>query len=144
MQIQNNPYSQLQQYQQPIDVTPRRGPSILPIEENPITVPEEDFKPKPDPEKLNELQDRLYDGIKKISQYKEEKADDTRAVFVGHTAIESVKTRFEIYMNGMTQSDNFGDSGSSSIEFMETLREIEAQNNAVKAYAAYQEFALEA
>ena len=54
--------------------------------------------------------------------------------------INSVKSQFEIYMEGMTGDEYSNDT----IVKLEDLREIQRQNNIVKAYAHYQENSISA
>lgn len=51
------------------------------------------------------------------------------------------KTQFEILLEGMNPEDDaVNESDSSLMDTLNTLRDIQKQNNTVKAYAAYQEW----
>ncbi|NPA29467.1 MAG: hypothetical protein GXO33_04710 [Epsilonproteobacteria bacterium] len=112
-------YDHLARYQQPLP--PEKEPKA------PVTIPERP-QPEPlDPERLDEIETK-----------RQERNDTIREVAVGYTAVQSVKSRFEIYMTGLT-GDTYDLGGASTVEFLQTLSDIEKQNNTVKAYAAYME-----
>jgi hypothetical protein len=84
------------------------------------------------------LRDRLEEAKEDLTEATERREDEIRQLAVGYTAIQSKKSQFEIYMSGSTEEK------PSTVEFMRTLRDIQEQNNTIKAYAAYQENALQA
>ena len=131
-------YAHLAQYQQPRAILPIEEPVTTPVEPKPpVTIPEYE-KPTLDPEKAMELQDRLEEAKSDLAASEEAKRDEIRQLAVGYTAIQSKKSQFEIYMTGTTEEN------PSTVKFMQTLRDIQEQNNTIKAYAAYQENALQA
>ena len=127
-----NDYSALMRYQ--------REASIQPIEK-PISIPEEDLKPSIPVEKYMELQDKIEDKTQEYQEAQEEKDAKTRQFIAGYAGIESKKTQFEILLEGMNPEDDVVDESESSlIDSLNILRDIQQQNNTVKAYAAYQEW----
>jgi len=129
-----NPYAQMMVYQRP---------SIQPIEnpmDKPVTIPEFQ-KPELSPEQQLNLQDKVAEKTGEIRDNVEDQRDRLRQVTVGYAAIDSKKSQFEIYMNGMTGGDLESDN-DNAFQFYDRLREIQKQNNTIRAYAAYQENAL--
>ena len=67
-----------------------------------------------------------------------EKDDALRGVAVDYTAAQSVKSQVEIYLAVAT--DNKVElSDDSTVSILESLRDVQKQNNAVEAYATYKE-----
>jgi len=67
----------------------------------------------------------------------QEKKDGTRENAVDYVAYQSKKSQVEIYLSVATDSNVDLDDGTATI--IESLRETQKQNNAVQAYAQYQE-----
>lgn len=65
------------------------------------------------------------------------KRDDFRESAVDYVAYQSKKSQAEIYLSVATNSDV--DLGNDLADTLENLRDIQEQNNAVEAYAQYQE-----
>ena len=65
------------------------------------------------------------------------KEDNTRGAAVDYVAYQSQKSQVEIYLSVATNSKVDLDDGTSSI--IESLRDVQKQNNAVEAYATYEE-----
>ncbi|WP_300364585.1 hypothetical protein [Hydrogenimonas sp.] len=126
-------YQHLAQYQQPV---------AIPGKPDLITIPEFE-KPELSPENRLKLQDRIAEKIDDVKTGLQEQRDALRELTVGYIGTQSKKTQWEIYMSVTTEADMDSDA-PSGIEFYQTLRDIQKQNNVVKAYAAYQENALEA
>ena len=118
-------YAALLRYRQDVTQNKHKEAEILPIEKpqiQPIKHPSETIDKEA-------LQSKI-----------DEKKDNLRQFVALSAGINSVKSQFEIYMEGMT-----GDEYSSdTIVKLEDLREIQRQNNIVKAYAYYQENGLSA
>jgi hypothetical protein len=133
----NNPYQYLQQYQQP----QKEGPVSTPVEpQPPITIPEYE-RPTLPTETQMELQDRINEKRAELGDTLQSQKDAIRQYTVAYTGAQSKKTQFEIYMNNSTDSHIDSDA-PTGIEFMQTLRDIQKQNNTIKAFAAYQDAAL--
>ena len=65
------------------------------------------------------------------------KKDEFRNTAVDYVAYRSKKSQVEIYLSVATDSDV--DLGNDLTDTLEYLRDIQKQNNAVEAYAQYQE-----
>ena len=87
-------------------------------------------------------------GETNVNNAKEEKAtaaeaevqaqkDATRGVAVDYLAASSKKSQAEIYLAVAT--DGSYDSDNKTADVISELREVQKQNNAVQAYATYQE-----
>ena len=124
-------YQHLAQYQKPV-----------PVPEKPdlITIPEFE-KPELSPENQLKLQDKIAEKVDDVKTNLDEQRDALREMTVGYIGVQSKKAQWEIYMSVATESD-IDSEAPSGVEFYQTLREIQKQNNMVKAYAAYQENSL--
>ena len=131
MQIDNstyNSYNTMMQYRQEASTLRQKEAEILPIE-NPAEIQPIEETPSQKPNEID--QEALLQKI-------DERKDATRQFVAMSAGINSIKSQFEIYMEGMT-----GDEYSNeTIVKLEDLREIQRQNNIVKAYAYYQENAV--
>ncbi|SFV63808.1 hypothetical protein MNB_SM-6-480 [hydrothermal vent metagenome] len=148
-----NSYQNMNVYQQQRDAT------ILPIV-NPIAPPPERPTTEYSPGEVykasdgNAIADRdgnLYltpQGKLNISKAKQAEAetaaaeaqakkDAIRGTFVDYVGYQSKKSQVEIYLSVATDSDV--EIGSDIKLTLESLRDIQKQNNTVQAYAQYQE-----
>jgi len=123
-----NPYRHLAQYQQP---------AVMPEKPDLITIPEFE-KPELSPENRLKLQDRIEEIVDEKEAAEQAEKDALRELTAQYVGTQSKKTQWEIYMSVATDSAVDLDDGDG-IEFIRTLRDIQTQNNLVKAYAAYQE-----
>ncbi len=119
---QTNPYANMQALQQPINlpVKPDVQSTLPVVPENPIR-PDIPVKPELPTDGEN-------------SQVMSDEARQTLVAYAGH---ESKKTQAEIYLSVALDSKVNLDNGSKVM--IEALRETQQQNNAIKAYSAYQE-----
>jgi len=68
----------------------------------------------------------------------QEKNDSLRATAVDYTAAQSKKSQVEIYLAVATDGEvDLNNNSTASI--LESLRDVQKQNNAVEAYATYKE-----
>jgi hypothetical protein len=130
----SNPYLHLDRYQQPITVPGAPSP------EEPVTIPEYE-PPEISPQKRLELRERLKEGFEEAEKNRRAEEEAMRQLTVGYVGLQSKKTQWEVYMSGTTGSD-MGSDAPGGVEFYKLLRDIQEQNNTIKAYAAYQENAL--
>lgn len=65
------------------------------------------------------------------------KKDAQRGYATGYLAHKSKQSQIEIYLSVATNSDV--DLGKDTPSILESLRDVQKQNNSVKAYATYQE-----
>jgi len=127
----SNDYTSLLRYQREVSIQPVNDP---------ITVPEEEFHPEIPIETKMELQDKLQEKKDSYEEEQEQKEAKTREFIAGYAYIDSKKTQFEILLEGMNPEDDVIDESDSSLrESINILRDIQKQNNVVKAYATYQE-----
>ena len=117
----DNPYAGLMQYQKP-DL---------------ITIPEID-PPTISPETELKVKEKIVDRIGEIGEKAQEQKDNLRAMTAQYVGNQSKKTQWEIYLQGMESGEIDPDEGMSGIEFYDTLRQMQEQNNRIKAYGAYQ------
>ncbi|NPA66120.1 MAG: hypothetical protein GXO11_04470 [Epsilonproteobacteria bacterium] len=130
--VLSNDYTSLLRYQREVSIQPVNDP---------ITVPEEEFRPEIPIETKMELQDKLQEKKDSYEEAQEQQEAKTREFIAGYAEIESKKTQFEILLEGMNPEDDVIDESESSlIDSLYTLRDIQKQNNTVKAYATYQEW----
>ena len=78
------------------------------------------------------------DKVNETAQAEEAEQDAQRATATGYLAHQSQKSQVEIYLsvaiNSKVELEN-----DDTANIIETLRDVQKQNNAVAAYAAYQE-----
>ena len=132
MQVSNqmNPYASMNAYQQPVEV--RSAAVTLPS--TPIVEPKPELSPEEQLKQDREKQAKLDS----LAAESEAKKDAQREAAVGFIAHESIKTQAEIYLSVAAESKvDLG--GSSVVDGIATLRDLQKQNNAVAAYATYQE-----
>ena len=151
-----NNYQAMNIYQRPLSqggsVT-SDGPSILPIDPKPPKIqytPENIYKASngnliadregnlaitPQGElNLENTKQATKDEKTAEIQAKKDELRDTAVDYVGY---QSKKSQVEIYLSVAT--DNNIDLGNDLADTIENLREVQKQNNAVEAYAQYQE-----
>ena len=126
-----NDYSILTQFQ--------RGSSIQPVE-NPVTVPEEEFRHEIPIEKQMEIKDNISQKMQEYQQERQAQKNDARAFLTDYAGIQSAKTQFEILLEGINSEDDVLSNDENMIESIQTLRDIQEQNNTVQAYATYREW----
>lgn len=102
----------------------------LSVHQKPVTLPVEEQKPsdvKPSPETKPE-----------IAEKSQEEKDQIRGAMVNQLEHQSKKTQVEIYLSVAAES-KVEVGGNETIDSLNTLRDVQKQNNAVAAYASYQE-----
>jgi len=72
-----------------------------------------------------------------LATAQEDKKDAQRGVAVDHIARQSTKSQVEIYLS--VASDGEVDVGNDTASIIESLRDVQKQNNAVEAYATYKQ-----
>jgi hypothetical protein len=102
----------------------------LSVHQKPVTLPEEGQKPSD-----TELSPETKPEIAEKSQ---EEKDQLRGVMVNQLEHQSKKTQVEIYLSVAADS-KVEVGGSNTIDSLNTLRDVQKQNNTVAAYATYQE-----
>jgi len=128
MQIssQTNDYQAMNIYQKP-------DHSIQPVPNPEPTEPIEELTPE---EEMNaRYEDQATQAQKDADA--QAKQDAQREYAAGYVSHQSKQTQVEIYLSVATGSD--APIGNDTISTLETLRDIQKQNNQVQAYASYQE-----
>ncbi len=87
------------------------------------------------PQGQNNISNVQENKATEAESQEEAKRDEQRGVAVDYLGAQSKQSQVEIYLAVATDSDT-GDSTSSVIE---SLRDVQKQNQAVEAYAAYKE-----
>ncbi|RLA72806.1 MAG: hypothetical protein DRG78_23370 [Epsilonproteobacteria bacterium] len=102
-------------------------------------VPEEGKK-NPDievsPEKRLDVENSIDDKQTQAAVESQEKRDQQRGVLVDHVERQSKKTQVEIYLAVATDS-KVEIGGNDTIDSINTLRDIQKQNNAVAGHETY-------
>ncbi len=110
--------------------------------------PEHSIQPVPNPEPT-ESTEELTPEQEMDARYEEQAAQETkdteaqakkdaqREYAAGYVAHQSKQTQVEIYLSVAT--DNEVSLGNDTISVLESLRDVQKQNNQVQAYATYQE-----
>ncbi|WP_353661312.1 hypothetical protein [Hydrogenimonas sp. SS33] len=109
----NSAYTRLAHYQKPF---------TQPVKK-PVSIPE------------SAVEEGAAEKVEEIRDAARERNDALRQPTVGHIGLQSKKNRFDIDMNDISGTSH----DTAAITFYQTLRDIEKQNNTVKAYAAYTE-----
>jgi hypothetical protein len=133
----NNPYLQIAAYQRPM--LQEESPSIQPIpkpEDGPsiLPIPQEEKPQKP--LLSDEQKDALLEYKAQEDAKEQEQRDALRQYAIASIGIDSKKTQFKIYMTGMLDEEV---DITNDFTFLESLREIQKQNEAVRGYAVYKE-----
>ena len=143
---QTNNYQAMNSYQKPVEPTPL--PIVAPKDEsfnedvysasqgNLINNKDGEIVLTPQGEtNLASVQD---EKALEESEASQEQKDNQRAVATGVLAHQSKQSQVEIYLAVATDGKvSLGQDDTASI--IESLRDVQKQNNAVEAYAAYQE-----
>ena len=143
MQVSNNQtnYQNMNIYQQatPIDISKNalekpnssQYASIEPVPSTPV----EEVKLTPE-EQLN--QEREVQSAKDIQEAEQQaKQDSQRDYAAGYMNKKSTQSQVEIYLAVATDSKTEIDNKDSTTSIIQTLREVQKQNNTVEAYATY-------
>jgi hypothetical protein len=123
---QTNAYQSMNIYQKreySIQPVPNPEPTE-PIEE---LTPEEEMDARYEEQAAQEMKDAEAQA----------KKDAQREYAVGYVAHQSKQTQVEIYLSVATDGDV--SLGNDTISILESLRDVQKQNNQVQAYATYQE-----
>ncbi|MEA3522560.1 MAG: hypothetical protein U9R50_06270 [Campylobacterota bacterium] len=128
MEISNtaNQYQAMHIYQKPehsIQPVPNPEPSE-PVEE---LTPEEEMDARYEDQAAQDLEDAQTQA----------KQDAQREYAAGYVAHQSKQSQVEIYLAVATDSDV--SLGNNTASIIESLRDVQKQNNRVEAYAIYQE-----
>jgi len=143
---QTNNYQALNAYQKPV-----QPPVSTPVEPKDPTYNSKEIY---DASNGNIVSDRQGDlsvtpqGQTKVNNAKEDKAtevaaeeqaqkDTRRGVAVDYTAAQSKKSQVEIYLAVATDGE-YSSNSNTTVSILESLRDVQKQNNAVEAYATYQ------
>ncbi len=123
---QTNNYQAMNIYQKPEN-------SIQPVLTPEPTEPEEVLTPE------EEMDARYEDQATQAQKDAELQAeqDAQREYAAGYISQQSKQTQVEIYLSVATDSDI--SLGHDTASILESLRDVQKQNNQVKAYATYQE-----
>ena len=89
------------------------------------------------PQGQNNLSNVKADNVVEAEAQTQAKQDQRRENGVDYIAHQSKQSQIEIYLSVATDSDV--DLGNSTANVIETLRDVQKQNEAVEAYAAYRE-----
>jgi len=85
----------------------------------------------------NSVANAKADNVAEAEAESQAKQDNMRETGVDYIAQQSKQSQIEIYLSVATDSEV--DVGSSTASVVETLRDVQKQNDAVEAYAKYQE-----
>lgn len=141
----NNAFQTLNTHQQQ-----RQDPVTLPVEQNdPNYSPSEVYEASNGnvisdqngdvsltPQGESNLSNAVNDAKTLAEQEEQAKKDAQRGVAVDYVGAQSKQSQVEIYLSVATDSDV--DLGNDTQNVIETLRDVQKQNNAVEAYATYQ------
>ena len=86
------------------------------------------------------LQNKKESGLQKAADAQDAKKAQQRELATAYIGRQSKKSQVEIYLSVALES-NTNDTGSSGADVIRELRNVQKQNNIVRAYAAYQEAA---
>ena len=89
------------------------------------------------PQGQTNVNNQREDSETEASQEVQDKKDAQRGVAVDYLAASSKKSQVEIYLAVAT--DGKSSSSNKTADVISTLRDVQKQNNAVQAYATYQE-----
>ena len=89
------------------------------------------------PQGQNNIANAKADNVAEAEAQTQAKQDQKRETGVDYIAHQSKQSQIEIYLSVATDSEV--DVGSSTANVVETLRDVQKQNDAVEAYAKYQE-----
>ncbi len=89
------------------------------------------------PQGQNNIANAKADNVAEAEAQTQAKQDQKREIGVDYIAHQSKQSQIEIYLSVATDSEV--DVGSSTANVVETLRDVQKQNDAVEAYAKYQE-----
>ena len=89
------------------------------------------------PQGQNGVANAKADNVAEAEAESQAKQDKMRETGVDYIAQQSKHSQVEIYLSVAT--DNEVDLGNSTADVIETLRDVQKQNDAVEAYAKYQE-----
>ena len=123
MQVTNN-YQDLSTYQKPVTIQP---------------VPQKDKLPSDlelSPEKKLEIGNAIDEKKSTIVEMNQEQKDKARNSMVNIIDHQSKKSQVEIYLS--VAQDNKVES-NDTLDAINTLRDVQKQNNTVAAYATYKE-----
>ena len=85
----------------------------------------------------NSVANAKADNVAEAEAESQAKQDNMRETGVDYIAQQSKQSQIEIYLSVAT--DGEVDVGSSTANVVETLRDVQKQNDTVEAYAKYQE-----
>ena len=89
------------------------------------------------PQGQNNLDTQKSESAAEAAATAQAQKDEQRATATGFLAHQSKKSQVEIYLAVATDSKISSDDSTATI--VESLRDVQKQNNAVAAYATYQE-----
>ena len=137
-----NNYATLNSYQ---------NPSILPIElpdysnkeiyeaSNGNIIRGDDGKLELTPQGQTNINNAKEDALEEAKAQKEQEVAATREFVTGVVGAQSKKTQVEIYLAVATDGKYDPNDGASVGDIVQSLRDVQKQNNFVQAYAAYAE-----
>ena len=141
MQVEaTNNYTMLNNYQ---------NPSILPIKlpdysnkeiyeaSNGNIIRGENGQLKITPQGQTNINNAKEDATQEAKAQKEQEAAATREFVTGVVGAQSKKTQTEIYLAVATDGKYDPNDGISAGDIIQSLRDVQKQNNFVQAYAAY-------
>jgi len=89
------------------------------------------------PQGENNVNNAKQDKATAVEEEAQAKKDATRGVAVDYLAASSKKSQVEIYLAVATNGEH--ESKNQTADVISELRDVQKQNNAVQAYATYQE-----
>ena len=84
---------------------------------------------------INPQSSEKVEKIVEVTETNADQKDEQREALVGYIGYQSKKTQAEIYLSVALDEKVSLDNGTK--EMYKSLKEVQEQNNAVKAYAAY-------
>ena len=89
------------------------------------------------PQAETNINNAKNDKAQEVTTQVESQKDDARAAATGLLNASSKKSQVEIYLAVATDGES--SSGNQTADIISNLRDVQKQNNAVQAYATYQE-----
>ena len=91
------------------------------------------------PQGETNINNAVEDKQTAVAAAEQAKKDDLRGVAVDYTAAQSKKSQVEIYLAVASEGKVEVGSNNDTASILESLRDVQKQNNAVEAYATYKE-----
>jgi len=91
------------------------------------------------PQGQNNIDNAAQEKETQAAAAKQEQKDELRGVAVDYTAAQSKKSQVEIYLAVATDGEVEIGGNNDTASIIESLRDVQKQNNTIEAYATYKE-----